>query len=188
MKRAALATLTATTVLAGCGGTSTKPREPRDAAGVRARQYAFYKAERAGSAATACALDTPSAQQVLVREQHVSSCPAAFFKLWNTGPGVYSPSREAAIDKHALSVDEQEVPDAKILVVGDRATVIDPGRQETEEYVYRDGAWLFVKQEHNTEQEAAGLRHQAEETESKDEAATRAGEAQEASTELSEGG
>lgn len=144
--------------------------------------YAFFRDERAGNARAACAMVTAANQRELIAEEHVSSCPAAFFKIWNTGPGVYSAAREAQISAKAKRTDETEVAKAKILVVGDQATVIDPGREETEEYVYRDGQWLFVKQEENNE--AAALAREAEAREAKNEAAIRAGEAQGTASEL----
>ena len=173
--------------LAGCGSTSTTTTAPsnKNAAGVRARQYAFYKDERTGNTAAACAMTVKSNQEELMREEKVSSCQAAFFKIWNTNAGIYSEAEEAKRSATAIKDNEAEVARAKILVVGDRATVIDPRREETEEYLYKNGQWLFVKQQKNTEA-TAGLKKQAEETEAKNEAVVKAGEAQGGSNELKE--
>jgi hypothetical protein len=146
--------------------------------------YAFYKAERAGDAVAACAMATKPNQEELVREQKVSSCPAAFFKIWNTKAGIYSEAREAEISAKATQTDEAEVAKAKILVVGNHATVIDPGREEIEEYTYRNGQWLFVKQEKNTG--AEGFQKEAEESEAKNKAIVEAAEAQGSHDEIEE--
>jgi hypothetical protein len=175
------------TVAAGCGATK-KPPSNRTAAGVRARLYAFYKDERTGNTAAACAMATKANQAELMREEKVSSCQAAFFKIWNTTAGVFSEAREAKIGATALRRDESEVAKAKILVVGDHATVIDPGREETAEYIYRGGQWLFVKQESTTAATAAGLRKEAEESEAKNQAAIEAGEARGNGNEIKESG
>ena len=181
-----LAALALALCVSGCGSTAPSNAN-RNVAGVRARLYAFYKDERTGDTAGACAIATKSNQEELVKEEKVSSCQAAFFKIWNTGAGVYSASKEAAISAKARQIDEGEVATAKILVVGDRATVINPGREETAEYLYRNGQWLFLKQAPNTEA-TIGLKKQAEEAEAKNEAAIRAGEAQGASNAIKESG
>jgi hypothetical protein len=177
-------------LFAGCGSggssTTTAPSN-KNAAGVRARQYAFYKDERTGNTAAACAMVVKANQEELMKEEKVSSCQAAFFKIWNTNAGVFSSAQEEKRSVKALTADEAEVAKAKILVVGDRATVIDPGRKETEEYLYSNGHWLFVKQEQNTEA-TAGFKKQAEEAEAKNEAVIKAGEAQGAGNAIKESG
>jgi hypothetical protein len=183
-KTSAIVLAVATLALSSCGS-SSHSIQPRNAAGVRARLYAFYKAERADNTTAACAMATKTNQAELIAEEHVSSCQAAFFKIWNTTAGVLSEATEAQIGTKATQADQVEVAKAKILVVRNHATVIDPGRDETEEYIYSEGRWLFVKQEKNTES-TQGLRQQAEETEAKNEAALDAGEAQATRSEITE--
>lgn len=176
--------------ITACGSsssTTTTAPSNKNAAGVRARQYAFYKDERTGNTAAACAQVVKANQEELMKEEKVSSCQAAFFKIWNTNAGVYSEADEAKRSAKATKEDEAEIARAKILVVGDRATVIDPRREETEEYLYSNGHWLFVKQEPNTEA-TAGLKKQAEEAEAKNEAVIKAGEAQGTGNAIKESG
>lgn len=174
--------------LAGCGaGHSTTPAlgPNQNPAGVRARLYAFYRDERAGNTAAACALMTKANQAAVAKEEDTSSCQAALFKRWNTNAGVYSEAEEAKRSAKALNEVEAEIAKDKIIVVGDHATVIRPKLEETAEYLYSGGKWLFVKATKNTEA-AEELQKEAEETEAKNEAVKKASEAQESSNEIKE--
>ena len=150
--------------------------------GVRARLYAFYRDERTNNTAAACASTSRANQIGLIKEEKVSSCQAAFFKIWNTHLGI---DPEAEQSTKILNELEAEIPKDKIIVVGDHATVIRPKLEETVEYTYSDGRWIFEKADKNTEG-AESLKKEAEETEAKNEAVQKAAEAQESNNEIKE--
>jgi hypothetical protein len=174
--------------LVGCGAShhlasTIGPNE--NSAGVRARLYAFYRDERTNNTAAACASTSRANQIGLAKEEKVSSCQAAFFKIWNTHTGIYSEAEQTKHSTEVLNELEAEIPKDKIIVVGDRATVIRPKLEETAEYAYRGGQWIYEKSTKNTEA-AEDLKREAEETEAKNEAVKKAAEAQESNNEIKE--
>jgi hypothetical protein len=178
-----LVILSAALSLAGCGGAAASgPHEPRDATGVRENMYAFYRDERTGNAVDACATMTKQAQAELVKEQKASSCPAAQFTVWNSPTGTLSQAQETKINERSLTKLEGQVARAKILVVGDHATAINPLVQKTEEYVYTDGRWLFANT--SPSNAPAEMKKEAEEQEAQNQAAITAGEAEHTNHEI----
>jgi len=175
--------------VAACGssGTASTATDNRNAAGVRASYEEYFHDERTGNAQAACELSTKADQSRIAAEGHAATCEAATFKSWNVKPGVLAAAVEQKSQEDALKKNLAEVAKYKILVAGNRATVILPGLEETDELIYNGGHWLVEKITSNAAETAEGLKKQAKEAEAKTKAAVEAAEARGGENALKEG-
>jgi hypothetical protein len=157
--------------LTGCGSAAmTTAPSNKNAAGVRASYYEYFQDERTGNAQAACAQSTKSDQATIAADGKTATCEAAVFKHWHVSA--------QKTEEEALKKGVAEVAKYKILVVGNRATVINPELEEADELIYSGGHWLLEKTTSITAETAEGLKKEAREAEAKRKAGLEAGEAQ----------